>query len=90
IKFLDIISPGRNPVDKFYLARELKLDGPIEEIERTLNKLKDNKETTTDHVLTTLAVEIAKPDNGDKDITRRMREIKKNILNNPEVNKHYI
>jgi len=90
IKFLDIISPGRNPVDKLYLARELKLDGPIEEIERTLNKLKDNKETTTDHVLTTLAVEIAKPDNGDKDITRRMREIKKNILNNPEVNKHYI
>lgn len=90
IKFLDIISPNQNPVDKFYLARELKLDGPIEEIEGTLNKLKEDKETITTNVLTTLAVQIAKSDEGDGDITRKIRNIKKNILNNPDIKKHYI
>lgn len=90
IKFLAIIAPSQNPIDKFYLARELKLDGPIEEIEGTINKLKENKETVTQNVLTTLAVQIAKSDTGDSDITRKMRNIKKNILNNPDINKHYI
>ena len=90
IKFLDIISPNQDSIDKFYLARELKLDGPIEEIESTLNKLKENKETITQNVLTTLAVQIAKSDEGDSDITRKMRNIKKNILNNPDIKKHYI
>ena len=90
IKFLDIIAPNQNPIDKFYLARELKLDGPIEDIEGTINKLKDNKETITQNVLTTLAVHIAKSDEGDGDITRKMRSIKKNILNNPDIKKHYI
>ena len=47
IKFLAIIAPSQKPIDKFYLARELKLDGPIEEIEGTINKLKENKETVT-------------------------------------------
>ena len=90
IKFLAIIAPSQNPNDKFYLARELKLDGPIEEIEGTINKLKENKETITQNVLTTLAVQIAKSDAGDSDITRKIRNIKKNILNNPDINKHYI
>ena len=90
IKFLAIIAPSQNPIDKFYLARELKLDGPIEEIEGTINKLKENKETITQNVLTTLAVQIAKSDAGDSDITRKIRNIKKNILNNPDINKHYI
>lgn len=90
IKFLAIIAPNQNPIDKFYLARELKLDGPIEEIEGTINKLKENKETITQNVLTTLAVQIAKSDAGDSDITRKIRNIKKNILNNPDINKHYI
>lgn len=90
IKFLDIIAPNQNPIDKFYLARELKLDGPIEDIEGTINKLKDNKETITQNVLATLAVYIAKSDEGDGDITRKMRSIKKNILNNPDIKKHYI
>lgn len=89
IKFLAIIAPNQNPIDKFYLARELKLDGPIEEIEGTINKLKENKETITQNVLTTLVVQIAKSDEGDSDITRKMRSIKKNILNNPEIKKHY-
>lgn len=90
IKFLDIISPNQNPVDKFYLARELKLDGPIEEIEGTLNKLKKDKETITTNVLTTLAVQIVIPDQGDGDTTRKMRSIKKNILNNPDIKQYYI
>lgn len=56
IKFIKIVSPGGNPIDKFYLARELKIDGPIEEIEGTINKLKSDKEAITDAVLTYLAV----------------------------------
>ena len=60
----------------------MKLDGPIEEIEGTINKLKENKETITQNVLTTLAVQIAKSDAGDSDITRKIR--------NPDINKHYI
>ncbi|HFI0116322.1 TPA: ParB N-terminal domain-containing protein [Streptococcus suis] len=90
IKFLRIISPGQNPIDNFYLARELKLDGPIEEIEGTLNKLKQDKETITTNILTTLAVQIAIPDQGDGDTTRKIRSIKKNILNNPDIKQHYI
>lgn len=90
IKFLNIISPGQNPIDNFYLARELKLDGPIEEIESTLNKLKQDKETITTNVLTTLAVQIAVPDQSDGDTTRKIRSIKKNILNNPDIKQHYI
>lgn len=55
IKFIEIVSPGGNPIDKFYLARDLKLDGPIEEIESTINKLKSNNvEATKDAVLTYL------------------------------------
>lgn len=90
IQFLQIISPSDNPVEKFYLARELNLDGPIEEIESTLSKLKDNKKAITDIVLTTLAVQIMISDPGDKDITRKMREIKTNILNNPEVKEYFV
>lgn len=90
IQFLEIISPSDNPVEKFYLARELNLDGPIEEIESTLSKLKDNKKAITDIILTTLAVQIMISDPGDKDITRKMREIKTNILNNPEVKEYFV
>lgn len=90
IKFLSIISPGQNPNNNFYLARELKLDGPIEEIEGTLNKLKQDKETITTNVLTTLAVQIAMPDQSDGDTTRKIRSIKKNILNNPDIKKYFI
>ncbi|WP_019785369.1 ParB/RepB/Spo0J family partition protein [Streptococcus sobrinus] len=91
IKFLKIISPGSNPIDKFYLARELKLDGPIEEIERTLSKLKENKENITTNVLTTLAIYAAKPDDdADGDTTRKIRSIKNNILQNPDIKKYYI
>ncbi|MBC1922892.1 chromosome partitioning protein ParB [Listeria grayi] len=89
LKFIEIISPGSNPVDKFYLARELKLDGPIEEIEGTINKLKDKeKEAITDAVLTYLAV--AKTKEGNNDVTRSMRDVKTNILKNEEVKKYFL
>ena len=80
IKFLSIVAPNENPIDKFYLARELKLDGPLEDIERTINKLKKDKEMITQNVLTILAVQIAKSEVGDRDITRKIRDVKYNIL----------
>ena len=90
IKFLSIVAPKKNPIDKFYLARELKLDGPLEDIERTINKLKKDKETITQNVLTILAVQIAKSEVGDRDITRKIRDVKYNILENPEMKEHFI
>ncbi len=90
IKFLSTVAPNENPIDKFYLARELKLDGPLEDIERTINKLKKDKETITQNVLTILAVQIAKSEVGDRDITRKIRDVKYNILDNPEMKEHFI
>ena len=90
IKFLSIVAPNENPIDKFYLARELKLDGPLEDIERTINKLKKDKETITQNVLTILAVQIANSEVGDRDITRKIRDVKYNILENPEMKEHFI
>ncbi len=90
IKFLSIVVPNENPIDKFYLARELKLDGPLEDIERTINKLKKDKETITQNVLTILAVQIAKSEIGDRDITRKIRDVKYNILDNPEMKERFI
>ena len=89
LKFIEIVSPSGNSVDKFYLARDLKLDGPIEEIEGTINKLKSqNKASITEAVLVHLVV--SKTDKEQKDSTRIMRELKTNILNNAEVLDHYL
>lgn len=90
IEFLRIVSPGGNIDNKFYLARELKLDGPIEDIEPVLSKLKDDKNNVTEIVLTTLAAQIASEDADDGDTTRKIRDIKKNILNNPDIKTHYV
>lgn len=79
IKFIEIVSPGGNPIDKFYLARDLKLDGPIEEIEGTINKLKsDRKEEIKDAVLVHLVS--SKVVENQYDSTRVMRDLKNNIL----------
>lgn len=79
IKFIEIVSPGGNPIDKFYLARDLKLDGPIEEIEGVINKLKsDNVEATKDAVLVYLIA--SKAVDKQNDSTRIMRELKNNII----------
>ncbi len=88
LKFVSIVSPGGNPIDKFYLARDLKLDGPIEEIEATLSKLKKDKESITEAVLVYLAA--SKIDDEPKDTTRLIRELKSNVLNNPEMKGYYL
>lgn len=83
IKFIEIVSPGGNPIDKFYLARELKLDGPIEEIESTITKLKSNdKESIKDAVLVYMAS--SKVVDTNNDTTRVMRDLKTNILKDSE------
>lgn len=79
IKFIEIVSPGGNPIDKFYLARDLKLDGPIEEIEGEINKLEsDRKEEIKDAVLTYLIA--SKTIEKQNDSTRIMRDLKNNII----------
>ena len=93
LKFIDIVSPnedsGEKQIDKFYLARDLKLDGPIEEIEGTITKMNsEHKEAATEAVLVHLAV--LKSDDEQKDVTRIMRGIKTNILKNPELLDHYV
>jgi hypothetical protein len=83
IKFIEIVSPGGNPIDKFYLARDLKLDGPIEEIESTITNLKSkDKESIKEAALVYLAV--SKTVDNRNDSTRVMRDLKKNILQNDE------
>ncbi|WP_288395826.1 ParB N-terminal domain-containing protein [uncultured Vagococcus sp.] len=89
LKFINIVSPGGDAIDKFYLARDLKLDGPIEEIEGTINKLKNtDKEAITEAVLVHLAV--SKVGEESKDTTRVMRDLKTNVLNNPEILDYYL
>lgn len=89
IKFIKIVSPGGNPIDKFYLARELKLDGPIEEIESTITNLKsEDKESIKEAVLVYLAVSKTVDNQGDS--TRIMRELKNNILRNNERLKYFV
>ncbi|RDW99354.1 ParB/Srx family N-terminal domain-containing protein [Gardnerella vaginalis] len=79
IKFIEIVSPGGNSIDKFYLARDLKLDGPIEEIEGTINKLKsDRKEEIKDDVLVYLIA--SKIVDNQNDSTRIMRDLKNNVI----------
>ncbi|EGP5072429.1 ParB/RepB/Spo0J family partition protein [Enterococcus faecium] len=93
LKFINIVSPSEDleekQIDKFYLARDLKLDGPIEEIEGTITKMNsEHKEAATDAVLVHLAV--LKSDDEQKDATRMMRDIKTNILKDTERLNHYV
>ena len=81
IKFIEIVSPGGDPIDKFYLARDLKLDGPIEEIEREISKLKsDRKEEIKDALLVYLIS--SKVVENQCDFTRAMRDLDRNIIRN--------
>lgn len=91
LRFLNLVSPGSHDeqADKFYLARELKLDGPIEEIERTLSSMEDSdKESITDAVLVSLAAEKASGE--QRPSTLVMRDIKTNILQKPDILKYYL
>lgn len=89
IKFIEIVSPGGNPIDKFYIARDLKLDGPIEEIENTITKLKsENKEAIKEAVLVYMAS--SKVNEDQKDTTRVMRDLKQNVLQNHDRLQHFL
>ena len=89
IKFIEIVSPGGNPIDKFYLARDLKLDGPIEEIENTITKLKSrNKEAIKEAVLVYMAS--SKVNEDQRDTTRVMRDLKQNVLQDYERLQHFL
>lgn len=83
IKFIEIVSPGGNPIDKFYLARDFKLDGPIEEIESTITKLKSKdiesiKEAVLVYMISSKIVD------DQNDTTRVMRDLKNNVLQDNE------
>ncbi|QOD86266.1 ParB/RepB/Spo0J family partition protein [Weissella viridescens] len=89
IRFIGIVSPGGNPADKFYLARDLKLDGPIEDIEGTLTKMKSaEKESVVEAVLVNLA--LAKMNDDDKDSTRVIRNLKDNVLKDSDRLGYYL
>lgn len=89
IKFIEIVSPGGNPVDKFYLAKDLEIDGPIEEIESSITKLKsEDKEAITDAAL--LYVALTKTDFVKEAPTLAVRELKNNILNKPQESYYYL
>ncbi|WP_252898786.1 hypothetical protein [Secundilactobacillus odoratitofui] len=89
LKFIEIVSPGGEAIDKFYLARDLKLDGPIEEIESTISKMDDSdKESITEAVLVQLAV--AKSDIYQLEPKLVMRQLKTNVLKNPDNLNHYL
>lgn len=89
IKFIEIVSPGGKAIDKFYLARELKLDGPIEEIESTITNLKSKcKESIKEAALVYLAV--SKTVDNESDSTRVMRDLKNNILQNDETLEYFL
>ena len=89
LKFIGIVSPGGNPIDKFYLARDLKLDGPIEEIENTIFKLKSNdKESIKDAVLVYMA--LSKVTDTQSDATRAMRDLKQNVMQDNDRLKYFL
>ena len=89
LKFINIVSPGDDAINRFYLANDLKLDGPIEEISSTIDKLKTHdKEAITEAVLVHLAA--TKTDETQKDSTRVMRDLKTNVLKNPQILQYYL
>ena len=86
-RFIEIVSPGGNSIDKFYLARDLKLDGPMQEVEPTLSRLKSpNKQEIIDSTLSYMV--IAKTDHVAKEPKLALRDLKNFVLND-EVNMNY-
>ncbi|MEH6942051.1 hypothetical protein [Bacillus sp. JJ722] len=74
VEFLEFI----NAEGKFYVARELSLDGPLQEIMGILNKEDASDEVEYMNVKNALFAAMAIPHKGD--LTRHIREIGKNIL----------
>lgn len=75
VEYLEFINAG----GKFYLARELELDGPLQEIVGILKNEKDEEERirVTDALFTTLTI------SKNKDLTRYIRRIGNDILKAP-------
>jgi hypothetical protein len=89
LRFISLVSPGGNAIDKFYLARDLKIDGPIEEIGGTLDKLTgDDKEAVTDAVLVRLLLAKSGLETAEPKIV--MRDMKNKILKNPDIKSHLV
>lgn len=90
LRFIGIVSPDGDPVDKFYLARDLQIDGPIEEVGRKLLKLKDDdKEAIIDATLVQLiAAKSGVYENTEPKLV--MRQLKTHVLGNPDVLEHYL
>lgn len=79
IRFIEIVSPGGNPIDKFHLARELDLDGPLKEVEATIHRLKSKKkDEIIDAVMTYIA--LIKTNLSDEEPKMKARKLKSNIL----------
>ena len=74
VEFLEFI----NAEGKFYVARDLNLDGPLQEIMGILNREDAEDEAEYLRVRNTLFTALAIPHRGD--LTRHIREIGKNIL----------
>ncbi|MFD4706988.1 hypothetical protein ACFWM3_19265 [Gottfriedia sp. NPDC058432] len=74
VDFLEFI----NAEGKYYVARDLNLDGPLQEIMGILNKEDDEDEAEYLRVRNALFTAMAIPHRGD--LTRHIREIGKNIL----------
>ena len=83
IDFINMISPGPNPENRFYLIRDLELDGPIKEIDKTLNSLKsDNKVAIKESVLTYML--LTKTNLIKEEPTKAMRDLKNNVITKHE------
>ena len=74
VEFLEFI----NAEGKFYVARDLNLDGPLQEIMGILNREDAEDEAEYLRVRNALFTALAIPHRGD--LTRHIREIGKNIL----------
>lgn len=89
LDFIKIVSPGGNSIDKFYLARDLKLDGPIEEIENTISK-SNSKDSVAIKQAALVYLAVSKTIENQNDSTRIMRDLKKNILKNDELVDYFL
>lgn len=83
IDFINIISPSPNPENKFYLVRDLDLDGPFHEIFKVVNNLKsDNRASVKESILTYML--LTKTSLIKEEPTKAMRNLKNNVITKHE------
>lgn len=89
IKFIENISPNGDPVEKFFLAKDLKLDGPLQEVDKGLNSLTlERKQEITDAILIHMA--LSKTDFIKEEPTKSMRSLINNVIRKPEITEYYL